>query len=684
MKGTDTVAIGATESFAATVKPSVKVSYKSDATDVATVDAKGTVTGVKEGTATITATAKVGTKTVKASKKVEIVNAITAKATTPKKIDVTFAGAIEKADKANFTVTDNKGATALIKSVTLDATKKIVTVEFYSALTSGNTYTIVAKNGEKSYQTTVDFKKGVVTTIEAANQLVLAGTSSAIKYTVRDENGLDITEGTRVNVQCTTVATPNTTADAWTVNLADKVVAYATVVYTEPTTGKQVKSEQFTITGATSIAASVDAIAISGSSITTWPTKDIRTTTTMGSHEYLTAQYTDIYGAKKVTSAGATSLNPEILIVDSSNGLLTPVKEGTATVAVKVNDVTTNFTVTVNAAQKATSLAVDASSKTTTTLTTLNGVATPAKIKINVMDQSGVKMTTSAAVTFKLTSGVNVVSAAGTTMSAINATVAGTTGTDTVFAPVGEGTAWFEVSLNGQPSVAPIYVSVTVGKANNTIVGYKFADVAKDYDMNGDHTTPAATTTSAVKLYAVNASGEKVDIAAANKEVVSGATITLTNNTTKAVTTLGTTDENGAISAALSAVTGGNIADEGTYTLTATKNGTTLDSITLTVKDSSTKPVVTAKTTAYTATAATVALTDILDLNGFAGTITNVTFTSSNSAFVATPSSGSPVTSISYTGTGSATLYNIVATVTATGTGRTYTVKVETPITISK
>ena len=49
--------VGATASVAATAKPAgAVVSYASDNTAVATVDADGVVTGVAEGTAKITAT----------------------------------------------------------------------------------------------------------------------------------------------------------------------------------------------------------------------------------------------------------------------------------------------------------------------------------------------------------------------------------------------------------------------------------------------------------------------------------------------------------------------------------------------------------------------------------------------------------------------------------------------------
>ena len=76
MKGDSEILIGATTSCKATVKPNTKVAYTSSDDAIATVDANGSVKGVKAGKVTITATAKVGTKTVKATKDIVVKNVI--------------------------------------------------------------------------------------------------------------------------------------------------------------------------------------------------------------------------------------------------------------------------------------------------------------------------------------------------------------------------------------------------------------------------------------------------------------------------------------------------------------------------------------------------------------------------------------------------------------------------------
>ena len=661
MKGTDTVTIGATESFAATVKPSVKVSYKSDATDVATVDAKGTVTGVKEGTATITATAKVGTKTVKASKKVEIVNAITAKATTPKKIEVTFAGAIEKADKANFTVTDDKNSASFIKSVTLDESKKVATVEVYTALTSGKAYTVTVKNGEKTYNATFDYVKGTVAKIEAADQYVLAdGQLHPIKYTVYDENGLDITEDTDVTID-STVAVSTASATYNQINLAENVIAYATVVYTNPTNGTQVKSAQFKITGAKKLAKSIDAIVVSGSAVTDtkkWPAKDVNTSTTVGAHDTISVLYTDIWGNKAITSSDVTSLNPELLIVDAKDNKITAIKDGTATVSAKIGEVTKTFTVTVKKTSEATSLALDASSKTTTSLTTKGGNYTKATAVVNVLDQYGQKM--AANVTIEKTKNNGVVNPVSTTVSST-----ATAGAKFEFTPVAgkTGTDYFKatVSNNGKV-VSTIYFAISVTAEDKKMAATKFYNVKTNFDLN----TPAKdgyVQNSPVAISVVNAAGEAIDVNTA--DAVSGAVVTLTNNETKKVTNLGTTDSTGAGVTALSANPNStdNLNAVGTYTLTVTKAGVTLDSIQITVIDSAAKPAVELSKAYVSASSNSVAVTDFVSVPD-GTTLNGISFDTNNSNIVESQAKSDNCTAITIKTAGTVTLYNVKAYVT--------------------
>ena len=685
MKGTDTVTIGATESFAATVKPSAKVSYKSDATEVATVNAKGVVTGVKEGTATITATAKVGTKTVKASKKVEIVNAITAKATATKKIDVTFAGAIEKADKTNFTLTDAKGNNVAIASATLDASKKVVTLAVYAPLTTATDYKVAVKNGEKTYETTFNYVKGSVAKIEVANQVVKAGSQSAIAYKVVDENGLDLTDEVASNISIDATVAPASAANGkFEYNLAKNVVVYATLTYVNPLNGTTVKSEQFSITGVDAVAANIEAVTVSTGAITAtaWPKTVVTTVSKTVTTETLYALYTNTYGEKAVVSAGAKSLNPEILIVDATTGKLTPVKAGTASVSVKINDVEKTFTIVVNEDSKATTLAMDTTkSKTTTSLTKDDaGKTTPAKVAFKLQDQYGKDMT-GTTYTLEVTSGANVVSANGAKLAVGNKISGTAIGTAVELEPQAVGTVTFKATYDvPTANVAPVYFAVNVTAADENVVGYKFVGVATQYDINGDQADPKTTTDSAVRIYTVNKNGEAVTNPDATGNTVSDVAIKLVNNTTKDSVDLGTTDKTGKVTTKLDVNT--NLTVAGTYTLTATKAGKVYDTLTITVADTAAQPVVTVKTPSIESKGAVDQFGDVFDYDTTNYTLSKVTFTSSNTAVVGTQSTGITLTPTTTAGT--ATLYNVQITLAPkAGKHPAFVVSVSTPITVT-
>ena len=108
VSATNVVAVGSTEAIKATVKPAnAKVSYKTSDAAIATVDAKGVVTGVKAGDVTITVSAKSGKKTVSKDVKMTVKTLILKDATQKKatQIEATFAGDTSKLDKKDIVIT---------------------------------------------------------------------------------------------------------------------------------------------------------------------------------------------------------------------------------------------------------------------------------------------------------------------------------------------------------------------------------------------------------------------------------------------------------------------------------------------------------------------------------------------------------------------------------------------------
>ena len=658
MKGDSEILIGATTSCKATVKPSTKVTYTSSDDTIATVDANGSVKGVKAGKVTITATAKVGTKTVKATKDIVVKNGITEfKATTPKKLTVKFAGEVILT-KDNFTVTGENNAKIAVKSVTFDTTKTIATVELYSALTTAKKYTVTVKNGEDTYTADVDFVRGEVAKIEAADQSVLAGSAQPIKYTVYDENGLDVTDDTTVAFESNVAIDAN-----GKINLANGVMAIVTVVYTNPKTGAQIKSNTFKVTGANSVAASIDAINVVSVSkkvndAKAWPATVNTTIAKDTTDAMIQVLYTDNFGTKALAPASSdiVSLDPNVLIVNKADGTIKTVSEGTAQIKVTKDGKEAYFTITVTAALKATSLKTDESSVLKASLT--NPSVNKATVKVNVLDQNGNKFNTGKNVTYKLLSGNNVT--VDDSAFAVNATKTVAAGTGIAVNASTAGTAIFQVSAEG---VTSIIVNVTIYAADPVVTGYNLAGVKATMDINDKYDNDANTTsnTTSVSVQAVNKDG--FIVGGDSNNAVSGAAITLKKGNDVKGTTTGS-----ALSIDAEAL------GEGDYTIIATKGGSTIATANFTVKDTGVKPAVTFKADSFVAGTALANMFDVAD--GY--TVTGLYFTSTNeNVITSVPTSGSAATSVTFAGgTGNGQIANVVAVVSKTIGGQTRTYKI--------
>ena len=619
------------------------------------------MTGVKAGTVKIAAKFYSGKKEVKVYKEIKVVNGITElKAATPKKLTVKFAGEVTLT-KDNFTVTGENNAKVAVKSVSFDSTKKIATVELYSALTSGKKYTVSVKNGEETYTADVDFVRGEVAKIEAVDQSVLADPAGinpqAIKYTVYDENGLDVTDDTTVAFESNVAVDAN-----GKISLGNGVMAIVTVVYTNPKTGAQIKSNSFKVTGATSVAASIDAINVVATSkkaanAKAWPAT-VNTTIAKGtSATMIQVLYTDNFG-NKVVAPDATdivSLDPNVLVVNKANGVINTVSEGVAQIKVTINGKEAYFTVTVTAALKATSLKTDDSSVLKASRT--NPSVNKATVKVNVLDQNGNKFNTGNSVTYKLLSGKGV-TVDGSSF-AVNATKTVAAGAGIEVNATSAGTAIFQVSSNG---LASIIVNVTIYDVDPVVTGYNLTGVKATMDINDKYDSDPNTTsdTTSVSLNPVNKDGFVVDSADA---AVSGAAITLKKGNDVKATTTGA-------ALAINAETLG----EGDYTLVATKGGATIATATFTVKDSGVKPAVTFKADSFTTGTALGNMFDVAD--GF--TVTGLYFTSTNETVIASvPTTGTAASSVSLSaGTADGQIANVVAVVSKTIDGQTRTYKI--------
>ena len=424
LKAADVVAVGTTEQITATVKPAnTKVTYTSDKTDIATVDEKGLVTGVKAGEVTITAKAGKTTKTVKMTVKNVILKDV--KQTTTTKLVATIAGNTANVKASDIVITNtNSKATYAVKSVSVDKSDKTqVTIETYVAMADGKDYTVALADVTKTF-TATDGKitkaaispASVVVPTPANNSDGSNANDIVVKFT--DASGVEIAsvkplEGTTkvptgfTYVEFKVDATNNGYLSGNTLNLY-KVgnVAKVTVI---AHTGKYNASavEEGNVTAEATITG-VDPTAITTSA---WNVKLGKKTDNASEFKNiketkLAVKDTDVYAyIQRATSDGKTanakdytfeSSNNDVMTVstastnvkDTTAVAVTPYKSGTAYIIVKdaKKNVVTTLAVTIGDERKVTALSLD---KNSFVLSSKSGIDPSVTVKATAKDQYG-------------------------------------------------------------------------------------------------------------------------------------------------------------------------------------------------------------------------------------------------------------------------------------------------------
>ena len=436
LKAADVVAVGTTEQITATVKPAnTKVTYTSDKTDIATVDEKGLVTGVKAGEVTITAKAGKTTKTVKMTVKDVILKDV--KQTTTTKLVATIAGNTANVKASDIVITNtNSKATYAVKSVSVDKSDKTqVTIETYVAMADGKDYTVALADVTKTF-TATDGKitkaaispASVVVPTPANNSDGSNANDIVVKFT--DASGVEIAsvkplEGTTkvptgfTYVEFKVDATNNGYLSGNTLNLY-KVgnVAKVTVI---AHTGKYNASavEEGNVTAEATITG-VDPTAITTSA---WNVKLGKKTDNASEFKNiketkLAVKDTDVYAyIQRATSDGKTanakdytfeSSNNDVMTVstastnvkDTTAVAVTPYKSGTAYIIVKdaKKNVVTTLAVTIGDERKVTALSLD---KNSFVLSSKDGIDNDVTVKATAKDQYGEEVTIASGLTCK-------------------------------------------------------------------------------------------------------------------------------------------------------------------------------------------------------------------------------------------------------------------------------------------
>ena len=196
LSGESVVAIGSTTKLTTTKKASsrAKIAYTSSDKSVATVAADGTVTGVKAGKATITATLTIGKDTATATQEVEVKKFILNSVTQSKlrELTVDVAGDTKALKATDFTVVNPKTNVKYpVSKIAVDSKNTTkVTLTMFADLSDAADYDVTLDGITKSFKAT----DGKVASISVDPLTIPYATEKEIKLVSKDANGVIVKE----------------------------------------------------------------------------------------------------------------------------------------------------------------------------------------------------------------------------------------------------------------------------------------------------------------------------------------------------------------------------------------------------------------------------------------------------------------------------------------------------------
>ena len=203
------VAVGSTEAIKATVKPAnTKVTYTTSDEKIATVDAKGVVTGVAAGDVTITVKAGKTTKTVNMTVKKAILKS--AEQTEYNKIEAVIVGDTKDMKAGDIKVTNTATkATVAVKSVSAKkGAENTYVIETFTGMTDAKEYSVEYAGSVAAFTAT----DNTVDTVALTKTEVPAGIKTEVKAVTKDAKGVilgyfDLTNASSAKGQVTTALT---------------------------------------------------------------------------------------------------------------------------------------------------------------------------------------------------------------------------------------------------------------------------------------------------------------------------------------------------------------------------------------------------------------------------------------------------------------------------------------------
>ena len=457
----------ATATTEATTTPEVTATPVATATGSATATPEVTNTPeVTSGAAT--ATPEV-TATPTATPETVTLAAVTASAISTNKIAVEFNKTVTaSAIKADDVVVTENSERRFVKSVTADAKNdKVLVVEFYDNLTSGKTYNVALTIEGKTFAMNVAYTQGTASKIVVADQTIPAADPTALKYTVLDANGLDITDVTNV----TFTSDKQDAISDGKITLTDKATAFVkiTCTVTNGTTVTTVTSDQFTVRAEAKVAKTLAnyTTAVDEPNFAATDYKQDLNVLEDQTNAKLYVQLKDQFQADFTGTTTFESLDTSVAVVDKTTGLITPIKVGTA--PVKITNGAFTQTIMISVVAKSTIQKIVVKDNALTIYPGLTNKTARTNVKLE--DQYGKASYTGLTATIK----------AGEDLVTVDSCRLATDGTLSVTAKAIDktGTAVIEVS-NGtfKQNIAVSLVAL------GTVVGYDVSGVKPTLDRN--------------------------------------------------------------------------------------------------------------------------------------------------------------------------------------------------------
>lgn len=446
--------------------------------------------------------------------KVESVSAIDANS-----FKVTFNKEVQAVLPANFVVTDKAtGTRNYVQNAVLADDKKSATVTVYDALADGKAYVVETSGikGADGVEMTSDSDEFTYTTpvpasisFKSTKLPVNAAVDLDNYIVVKDANGNELKSGYTVNYTSNATIGAGNTVDTRGIS---SLIVNATITKadnTTITTGNVVLGVEAAVATAINTFGLVDG---AGKAVTTLflngtglLADGTAATGTAGAGTLkLDSSFKDQYSEDiEVNDEVYESLTPTVLAVNNSTGAITPIQAGKALVRVTKGTLTKTIEIEVKANPTATTLeAVD-------TLTVVgSGTAPTGSFKLIIKDQYGNKVTTNDTVTITNSDAtVATLSAPGTaTAGELTVTVQG----------LKAGTT--KVTL----TVGTLKKEVTVtATAAGTVSGFAVEAADATIDLNTDANDADAT----IKVYEVDAAGNKIKDLTASKEAIAAANL---------------------------------------------------------------------------------------------------------------------------------------------------------------